>query len=210
MKKILFAISIFICFTISASAIGSIHPNKNLLPIKKWGEVLERPSKWSYGGVFGLNFIQDGFVFNFSPMVTYRASNRVFLGVSSGLSYFQQKAKVFNNNTMAYENFTLRNTYYDNSIFLRWFAVGLTFIQIEPGIVNFRDIYGYHYDYSLNKVVIDGERKTIPYVQLGAGFVVPFGNEKFFIMRCMYDALQLEDSPYKGLPIIRGGINIGI
>jgi hypothetical protein len=208
MKNFL-AIIFLQCLTLQYSY-GIIKQNKNLLPIAKWGEVLERPSPWSYGGVFGINFITDGFVFNFSPMLTYRAGNKVFLGVSSGLSYFQQKYSYFNLNNLATEKFTLKTTYFDNSVFMRWFALGLIFIQAEPGIVNFDDVTSYRFDLQQNKVIVDRTRKTIPYVQMGGGFVVPFGNEKFLIIRCMYDVLQNKESPYYGLPIIRGGINIGI
>jgi hypothetical protein len=210
MKKY-FLIFSFLIATLSQSfAIGHIKENKNLLATKKWGEVLERPSPWSYGGIFGINFIQDGFVFNFSPMLTYRAGNKVFLGLSSGISYYQQKYKYFNLNTQLYDKFTLKTTYYDNSLFLRWFALGLIFIQAEPGIVTFDDVAGYRFDAGLDKVIVDSKRKTIPYVQMGGGFVIPFGEEKFLIIRCMYDVLQNKESPYYGLPIIRGGINIGI
>jgi hypothetical protein len=176
-----------------------------------WGEALERPSKWSYGGTFGLNFIDKrGFLFQAGATLTYRAGNRVFLGVSSAFSYVYQSVEYQNLLTTNRDYFDYNSTYYDNSIFMRWFAIGLTFIQIEPGIVNYKDLIDYQYDYNQNKMIINASRKTVPYVQCGAGFVVPFGNEKFFIMRCMYDVLQHKDSPYLGLPIIRGGVNIGI
>ncbi len=176
---------------------------------KAWGEFLERPSPWSYGGMFGLNFIKDGYVFNFQPFISYRAANRLFLGYSSGFSYVQQKiAYTKSNGEVLKDNY--KGFYFDNSIFMRWFFHGLKFIQLEPGIVNFKNLEFFKYDPAANNLVLTYKWYQVPYVQVGGGFVVPLSGDNFIIIRAMYDVLQLENSPYKGLPVIRGGINIGI
>jgi hypothetical protein len=208
MKKFIFIF--LLCIAHQYMQAISIADNKNLLPTAKWGEWLERPSPWSYGGLFGLNFVRDGFVFSVQSMVTYKVSGGLYIGASVGFSYVQQKENIFNTNKQAYEKFTISGTYYDYSIFSRWFFHGLKFIQIEPGYVNFKQIDNFRFDAVQNKVIIESQRKNIPYIQAGAGFVVPFAEEKFFIMRVMYDVLQNKESPYYGLPVIRGGVNIGI
>jgi hypothetical protein len=210
MYKKIVTIFILMLMQLHVFSFGISTKNIRLLPHHKWGEILERPSRWSYGGVFGLNFIQDGFLFAVSPTLTFRAHQRVFLGISGGFNYMQQKERYYNTNLATYEKYTLQSTYYDNSFFMRWFCAGLKFIQIEPGFVNFKNITRFQFDPLADKVVVEYTRKTIPYLQCGAGFVVPFADEKFIIIRCMYDVLQNKESPYYGLPIIRGGINIGI
>ncbi len=193
----------------NAFCLGIIQ-NNNLLSSKKWGEFLEAASPWRYGGSFGMNFIRDGYTAYFAPSVSYRAGGSVFLGVSSGLSFASQKVEAFNLSTQTYEKLKLQSLYFDNSIFMRWFCWGLKFIQIEPGIVSFQNIERYYWNTSINNFTIEKKWKNVPYIQAGAGFIIPFAENKFIIIRTMYDVLQNKESPYYGLPIIRGGINIGI
>jgi hypothetical protein len=182
---------------------------KNTLK-SNWGEFLERPSRWSYGGMFGLNFFQDGFIFNIMPMLTYRAHNRVYIGLSAGASYVGQRVPFFNPNSNANEKFLYQSYYFDYSIFARWFLYKLWFVQAEPGYVSFKRLDKYQFNPTANKMDISTTWLNVPYIQAGLGFVRPINDNNFFILRVMYDVLQKEDSPYKGLPVIRGGVNIGL
>jgi hypothetical protein len=211
MKKYAIVVALLFCFVQNSNAlIKNSLTQKNYLQTKKWGEFLERESPWSFGGMFGLNFIPKGYSFSMFPMLTYKARDRWFLGVSSGAYFISQVEELYNPNKAALEDVRFNSFYFDNSVFARFFFARLLFLQAEPGIVSFENFESVYFDNSTNAFKIEKKWKTVPYVQMGGGVIIPFSEKSYMIIRCLYDVLQKEDSPYKGLPIIRGGFNIGI
>jgi hypothetical protein len=177
------------------------------LSSKKWGEELEKPSPWFYGLGFGVNFFPDGLIGQSSGMVAYRLNRKSFLAINPSISYLYQRIDVLNTTIGREEIYHYQSAYYDVSLSYRLFFYKRIFLQVEPGIVNYKDLEGVYFDPIANKATEKASRLTVPYALAGLGFLAPVGEKSFFVMRVQYDVLGKENSPYKGYPVIRGGIN---
>lgn len=172
-----------------------------------WGEFLEKPSRWFYGLGFGVNFVPNGFSLNSGGTVAYRIKRKTFVGVNPNFSFLFQRLPYENTNAGTKDYYLYTSTYLESSVYLRHFFRRRVFMQLEPGIINYKSLDNIYFDPNLGNVVEFSERITAPYGLAGLGYLAPIGENSFFVIRCQYDVLGKDESPYKGLPVIRGGIN---
>jgi hypothetical protein len=199
MRKISILIFLLIIFHGEVYGLGSSD--------KKWGEQLEKPSPWFYGMGFGVNFVPDGFIMNSSGMLAYRINKKTFIGLNPSFSFLLQRLEFYNPILNKDDNYVYTSTYYESSLYLRKKLYRRIFFQLEPGVVNYKDLDNIYFNNSTNKIDEISKRKTVPFGLAGLGYLAPVGENSFFVIRFQYDVYGHKDSPYKGLPIIRGGIN---
>ena len=95
---------------------------------------------------------------------------------------------------------------------MRLFIAGPLFLHAEPGLNFYKTLKNpdFVYDQTTGKLVEQTQRDIIPSLLTGAGFAIPLGGSAAFVIYGMYDVLQNPQSPYYGLPIIRGGFAFGM
>lgn len=170
------------------------------------------PERLILGGNMGMNFIKNGYSFYFAPTVGYRFTNRFHMGSNLSYLFYQEKFKYTNSKYFNEETYRYRAHQYSTSLFMRLFIAGPLFIHTEPGLNFYKTLKNpdFVYDQSTGKLVEQTQRDIIPSVLTGAGFAIPLGGSAAFVIYGMYDVLQNPQSPYYGLPIIRGGFAFGM
>ena len=170
------------------------------------------PERLILGGNMGMNFFKKGYSFYIAPTIGYRFTNRFHMGSNLSYLFYQEKFTYTNSKYVNEETYRYRANHYNTSLFMRLFIAGPMFVHLEPGL-NFYKTFknpDFIYDQSSGKLVEQTQREIIPSVLTGAGFAIPLGGSAAFVIYGMYDVLQHPQSPYFGLPIIRGGFAFGM
>jgi hypothetical protein len=178
------------------------------LQASRWGEELEKPSRWYYGANFGVNFIDKG-IFSFCQgNLAYRINSRTYIGISPAVNFYAQKMNYYHPIKTRIESELYTSTYLEASLFLRKFISRRVFLQVDPGIAQYKSLENFYYDINLDQPVFMTEKIVSPFGLAGIGYIAPLGEHSYIIFRAQYDVLGLEQSPYKGWPVIRGGIGM--
>ncbi len=207
MKRI--ACLMVLCFMIN-NAFGKItlkNQQKNYLT-RYYGERGFNPDNLLIGGSLGMNFFEKGYSAYIAPTVGY-SFGRFQLGVSAGYNFYHTKIDYLNGINNLPEEYPYSSSQYDVSVFTRLAILGPLFIHAEPGISFYKVLDSMSYEFTTGKAVEHASRENAPYVLVGAGFSFPIGDRVSFIIYGLYDVIQNKMSPYYGLPVIRGGFNVG-
>lgn len=174
------------------------------------------PQRIIIGGGMGFSFGQVTAV-AVSPIVGYRFTDRLSAGVGLSYQYVQQKdAWAIQNPNSNNPNDLLYYDYKSNMIspsvwarFIVWHNLFLS-AAFEQNFMSFNQPYTV-YDYSANdyKVVDQKTWMSVPSLLVGGGFRQPVGERSSFVISIMYDVLQKDYSPYKGILDYRVGFNVG-
>lgn len=170
------------------------------------------PERLILGGNMGMNFLKKGYSFYIAPTIGYRFTNRFHMGSNLSYLFYQEKFTYTNSKYFNEETYRYRANHYNTSLFMRLFIAGPMFVHLEPGL-NFYKTFknpDFIYDQSTGKLMEQTQREIIPSILTGAGFAIPLGGSAAFVIYGMYDVLQHPQSPYSGLPIIRGGFAFGM
>ncbi len=177
------------------------------------------PENLIFGGNLGMDFIREkdsiyktsesGYSIFVTPTIGYRFG-RVQAGFNGGYSFTHLNIRYINFITKGEEKYLLNSSNYSLSLFARLFFFRGLFVHAEPEI-NLFNQWQYSIDYfGTGKRKYTATRIKVPALLVGLGFVIPIGERVGFIVQGLYDVLQKPNSPYSGLPIIRGGFNIGM
>lgn len=167
------------------------------------------PEKFSekvfFGGNFGLQF-GDITLVDVSPMVGYRFTDQVAVGVSLSYKYYHYKKFFFNPYSYTFSDMT--SNIYGASIFGRYYFVENLFAHAEYEYLiysydNYRPNTG---GASFSKSI---ETVDVPGLYLGGGYRQPIGGRTSFTITILYNVMESPYSPYSN-PIIRAGVNVGL
>lgn len=177
------------------------------------------PEKLIFGGNLGMDFIRNadsiykttekGYSLYLTPTIGYRFG-RVHAGLNGGYSFTHVNIKYVNFITKKDEHYKLNSSNYSISVFSRLFFLRNFFLHAEPEM-NFFNQWEYRIDYFITgKREYKPTRIKVPSILTGIGFVLPIGENVGLVVQGLYDVLQNPNSPYSGLPVIRGGFNVGM
>lgn len=168
------------------------------------------PDRLIIGGNLGMNFFKKGYTGYISPIVGY-SFGRFQLGLSAGYNFYHEKLPYTNALTNLPEEYAFSSSNYSLSLFSRLALLGPLFIHVEPGYEFYKvlDDPNFTYEFSTGKAIEHARRVSIPIALVGGGFGFPIGDRVSFVIYGLYDLIQNPLSPYYGLPIIRGGFNVG-
>lgn len=170
------------------------------------------PARLILGGNMGMNFLKKGYSFYVAPTIGYRFTNHFQMGSNLSYLFYQEKFTYTNSKYFNEETYRYRANHYSTSLFMRLFIAGPLFLHAEPGLNFYKTLKNpdFVYDLTTGKLVEQTQRDIIPSLLTGAGFAIPLGGSAAFVIYGMYDVLQNPQSPYYGLPIIRGGFAFGM
>ncbi len=170
------------------------------------------PSNLILGGNMGMNFVKQGYQLYVSPTIGYRFTNSFHMGTNLSYVFYQQKFDYTNSRTLEQETYRYRASHYSSSLWMRYFLLRPFFLHTEPG-VNFYKVFDtpdFKYNHTTGELEEQTLRIAIPSLLVGAGFAIPLGESAALVIYGMYDVVQNPQSPYFGLPIIRGGFAFGM
>ena len=178
MKKIILVLVVFACsYTQGMKAQG---PAKNPSPPEsafQWNRVF-------WGGNLGAQF-GSVTALNISPLIGYKITERVQVGVGATYLYFN------------YQMYNFSSTMYGGSVFGRIFVLENVFLHAEYEVLNIDS-----YDFP-------GMRTNIENEYIGVGFRQPFGERSSYTIMVLWNANETKYSPYSN-PVIRLGFNFGL
>ena len=160
-----------------------------------------------FGGNFSFFPRKNGLLASISPIIGARVTNRFHLGLSAGIQYEREQVtfyEPFPDST----NYTYQSSFYDISLFARYFFHYRFFLHLEPEVINVKNAT-LAWDYTANKVVETAERKNIFAGLVGIGFAAPIGQQSVLVLTALYDVRQDPLAPYGPYPFLRGGFNLG-
>jgi len=167
------------------------------------------PSRLIFGGgviaSFGTGFTD----FGVSPIVGYRFTDRFSAGIGLGYQYLKQTEYVYTSSISAYAPYPSQAHILSPSIWTRVHVFNDIFAE---GVFEYNVMYLSDYAIDQNSYEVVPEKITIgvPSLLLGAGIKRPIGGRASFIIEVLYDVLQQDNSPYFGIPVIKGGIVVGL
>jgi hypothetical protein len=153
------------------------------------------PSNVFYGGQIGLNF-GDYFRIKIAPLVGWILNPKSSVGVKVAYEYINDKRY---DPSRTYHN-------YGGSVFYRYRIIPQVYAHAEFAYASYQysvvtDIFGN----------LESERKWIPFLLLGAGYVQPISPRTSLFIEVLFDVLQNENSPYeKWDPWVSIGVGVVI
>jgi len=142
-----------------------------------------------YGGTIGLSF-GDYFRLSIMPLIGYKLSPKVSLGLKVGYEYIKDKS--FDPALTAHN--------YGGSVFARYRLIPKLYLHSEFAYIS--------YKYFRNDR--ETEREWVPFIYLGGGFIQPLSAKTSFIVEVLVDVLQDDNSPYEAWdPWISVGVGVG-
>lgn len=177
---------------------------------RDYGEGGFDPDNLLIGGNLGMNFFEKGYTGYFAPTIGY-SFGRFQLGISAGYNFYHEKLAYTNPKTNLPDEYAFSSSNYSLSLFTRLAILGPFFIHAEPGYEFYKVLEdpNFTFETTTGKAVEHASRVSVPIVLVGGGFAFPIGERVSFVIYGLYDAIQNPLSPYYGLPIIRGGFNVG-
>jgi hypothetical protein len=146
-----------------------------------------------FGGNFGLNFGTNFTEVEVSPLMGYKLTDQLSVGIGGTYIYFKEKIPQY--------NFSYETSIYGGNVFARYFFVENLFIYVETGALNL-DVPQPFYPYTLH-------REWVQNLPIGGGYRSPIGENSSFMIMILYDIIDDPNSPYQN-PIFRVGFGIGI
>lgn len=144
-----------------------------------------------YGGGIGLQF-GDLTLIDLSPMVGYKISNRLGIGISPTYKYYRYR-NYFGN------DLDLKTNVLGGSVFLRCYIYQGLFAQTEYEYLNYR----YNDPNTSGKLA-----KDIWSLFAGGGYSQPVGGKASVYLMVLWNLHDTADSPYTN-PVIRAGLSLG-
>jgi hypothetical protein len=146
-----------------------------------------------FGGNFGLNFGTNFTVIEISPLIGYKLTEKLSVGLGGTYIYYKEKIPAY--------NFKYETSIYGGDIFSRYFFTESLFGHVETGALNL-DIPSPFYPYPLS-------REWVQNLLVGGGYRSMIGERSSFMIMLLYDVMEDPNSPYKN-PIFRVGFGVGI
>jgi len=167
-------------------------------------------SRLIIGGTLGFGMGDKVLAFNIAPMVGYRVTDKLAVGVGFGYQYYKQDDALY------LQDLNGNKSYYDfkanmisASVWGRYLILEKLFVHAEYEH-NFFSFDDYRYDQQGNGTIEKyKERLDVPSVLLGVGYRQPIGENASIYIMGFYDVLQRDYSPYKGSIQPRIGFTIG-
>ena len=141
------------------------------------------------------------------PIIGARVAPRFHLGLSAGIQYQKEKV-IFYQPYPDSTAYNYQSSFYDISLFARYFFHYRLFVHLEPELINVKNAT-LSWDYSQGAVREVAERRNIMAGLAGVGFAAPIGQQSVLVITVLYDVKQDALSPYGKYPFIRGGFNLG-
>lgn len=156
-------------------------PKKQKAPLK---------DKIYFGGYFNLSF-GSYTVIGFEPMIGYKLTPKLSLGVKVRYDYISDKRY---EPTRNYSN-------YGGSIFARYRIIPPLYFHVEYA--------GISYEY-FNSISLTSEREWVPFLFVGAGYSQRMGGKAWLNAQILFDVLQSSKSPYNEWePFYSIGVGVG-
>ncbi len=149
------------------------------------------------GGSLGLSFGDYTFI-EVAPIVGYKITDALSAGVGGRYSYVN-----VNDQFLGY---SYNYNSYGGSLFSRFIVYKGIFLAAEFEANNFEV---FRLIDPINGVFTT-DRAWIPSLLLGGGYMQNAGGKVSVYLSLLYDVLQDPNSPYYRIPVIRGGIAIGL
>ncbi|OFY71567.1 MAG: hypothetical protein A2Y71_04055 [Bacteroidetes bacterium RBG_13_42_15] len=111
------------------------------------------------------------------PLIGYKLSPKVSLGIKVGYEYIKDKS--FDPALTAHN--------YGGSVFARYRLIPKLYLHSEFAYIS--------YKYYRNDR--ETEREWVPFIYLGGGFIQPLSPKTSFIVEVLVDVLQDDNSPYE-------------
>lgn len=130
-----------------------------------------------------------------SPIVGYKINKRISAGLGVEYLYYREKWR-----TVVYET-----SIYGGNVFSRYRISEKLFAHAEYGFINWEIPV-----FDPVRYIYTTERRNIPHLYLGGGYVQPLSQRSSFILMAMYDALYNPITSASSSPLIfRAGFNVG-
>ncbi|HVB04406.1 MAG TPA: hypothetical protein VNE41_11890 [Chitinophagaceae bacterium] len=156
---------------------------------------IKTPShKFFAGGGAGLSFGYYTYL-DISPEVGYRLSSWLAGGISLNFNFISDKSV---------PGVTQNQTILGGGVFARVYPLSHIFLQVQP-----------EYNSSSSRLkdgsggIYGSAQYGVMSLLMGGGYVERIGGGSEFTFGIMYDVLQNPGSPYYGIPVIQGGVDIG-
>jgi hypothetical protein len=162
-----------------------------------------------FGGGIGVGGVGNAFSFNIQPMVGYRFTDKFHAGITLGFTYFTQQIEYNNLLSGVPEIYKSKSSIISASMYARYFVWDMLFAQVEPEI-NSYDVGELYYSTTTGKLLKAPSRLAIPSFLAGVGYGSRLGGISYMTIIVMYDLVQNPNSPYYKVPVIRGGLNLGL
>ncbi len=188
MKKIVLVALIIAGVFIHASAQKSGDP-----PVKR-----SLSERLVFGGSLGAQFGTNTQV-NLSPIIGYRATEKLTTGI--GVTYIYYKYKYY---TVTNQTLTEEDNIWGGSLWAEYRVIPQAFLHVEPGFLNLSvpklDANNYYYG--------ETTRDNIYQFLVGGGYYQAIGNNAGMQFSILWDLVDEKYSPYEN-PIIRIGFAAG-
>ena len=164
------------------------------------------PDKLILGG--GLNFgIGNGTTsFGLSPKVGYKFNNYFSAGVGLGYQYYKY---LYDPYDQYYANVYIKDNIVTPDLWAKCKIWGPLFASadFEYDIINEK---GYAPDVFTSALDQTNTTLGVPCMLVGLGYQYKLGGRVSAIVELMYDVIQNVNSPYYQVPVVRGGIYVGL
>src|SRR5258708_28982086 len=129
----------------------------------------QKESFWErvyFGGNFGLNFGTNFTEVEISPLMGYKLTDKLSVGLGATYIYFKEKIPAY--------NFSYETSIYGGDVFTRYFFTESLFGHLETGALNL-DVPGTYYPYALT-------RQWIQNFLVGGGYRSQVGARSSFMI----------------------------
>jgi hypothetical protein len=141
-----------------------------------------------YGGSIVFNFGGDVSRFGVFPMVAYKVTPKLSVGVEVGYEH------------VSYDDFNLSADNYGGSVFSRYRLIPKIYLHAEYQMIN----------YEIFTSPTTSDREWVPFLLLGGGLSQRVGANSWAYVEVLVDVLQDNNSPYEDWePVISVGIGVG-
>lgn len=152
------------------------------------------PSRFFVGGNFGFTFLGDYNYIGISPLIGYRLTSWFSPGINLNLNFVTDKTV---------PDQTTHYTTVGAGVFTRFFPLSWLYVQIQP------EYNQYQVKVKSGGTTIDQQTYHVFSLLMGGGYVQRISDHAYFNFGVLYDVIQNPHSPYYGIPVVQGGINLG-
>lgn len=151
-------------------------------------------SRFFVGGNVGLSFSSNYSYVGISPLIGYRLTPWFSPGVNLNLNFVSDKSVPYQ---------TTNYTTIGAGVFTRFFPFQWLYLQIQP------EYNQYQVKVKSGGSIIDKQTYHVFSLLMGGGYIQRISENSYFNFGILYDVIQNPHSPYYGIPVIQGGMNIG-
>jgi len=160
---------------------------------------MDSQKRWFTGGNLGFQFGDQTFI-DVSPLVGYKITEKLSVGLSGTYKYF--KYKNFYSNPQNSTTYDYTSNIFGGSVFGRYFFFQELFGQTEFEYLNYN-----HDNYDASGVKFK-ESSSITSLFVGGGYRQYISDNAAFDLIVLWNLNETIDSPYQN-PVIRIGFNMG-